>query len=355
MNMNINTKKIVFASGDFPLFGGAATNIYALTKWLNSKEHFKAITVINYSLELSQDKLDPHNTGCVYHIPDWKRENIKNDIISLLQGDPDIIYIKKWIVGHYLKLLFPNSKFLYILSSVISSEYDWNKKDKTSLYTEEIIPKCIRDLTFTDKIIANSKISQSILLNFNENTDVNIAYTSFIINNGKKHSFLELNNNIDENWKNRQYDIGFASSCCNREIKNIKLFIDIITKPQFIEKKKIIVGKNSEQYRNIKNCTCFDILHHDDLMKQIKNTKLIIISSHYESLSNFMIEAINSGCNVLISNTIGGNEFIVDECIANTDSEFLEKTRNLLEKQVNCLKNDFSYSEDKLMDDLLLK
>ena len=42
-------KKIIFASGDFPLFGGAATNVYALTKWLNTKENFKAITVINYS------------------------------------------------------------------------------------------------------------------------------------------------------------------------------------------------------------------------------------------------------------------------------------------------------------------
>jgi glycosyltransferase involved in cell wall biosynthesis len=345
-------KKVIFASGDFPLFGGAATNVYALTKWLNSKEDFKAITVVNYSLELSIDKLDPHGTGSVYHIQDWKQENIKNDIIKYLDGEPDAIYIKKWIVGHYLKLLFPNSKFFYILSSVISSEYDWKNKDKTSLYTEEIIPKCIRDLTFTDKIIANSKISQSILLTFNKDTDVNIAYTSFIINNGKKHSFLELNNNIDENWKNRKYDIGFASSCCNRDIKNIKLFIDTITNQRFNDKQKLIVGKNSEQYNSIENCTCFDILHHDDLMEQIKNTKLIIISSHYESLSNFMIEAINSGCNILISNTIGGNEFIVDECIANIDSEFLEKTSNLLEKQVNCLKNDFSYGEDELMNDL---
>ena len=348
-------KKIIFASGDFPLFGGAATNVYALTKWLNSKEDFKAITVVNYSLELSIDKLDPHGTGYVYHIQDWKQENIKNDIIKYLDGEPDAIYIKKWIVGHYLKLLFPNSKFFYILSSVISSEYDWKNKDKTSLYIEEIIPKCIRDLTFTDKIIANSKISQSILLTFNKDTDVNIAYTSFIINNGKKHSFLELNNNIDENWKNRKYDIGFASSCCNRDIKNIKLFIDTITNQRFNDKQKLIVGKNSEQYNSIENCTCFDILHHDDLMEQIKNTKLIIISSHYESLSNFMIEAINSGCNILISNTIGGNEFIVDECIANIDSEFLEKTSNLLEKQVNCLKNDFSYGEDELMNDLFLK
>lgn len=351
----MNTKKIIFASGDFPLFGGAATNVYALTKWLNSKEDFKAITVINYSLELSIDKLDPHGTESVYHIQDWKQDNIKNDIITLLQGEPDIIYIKKWIVGYYLKLLFPKSKIFYILSSVISSEYDWNNKDKTSLYTEEIIPKSIRDLTFTDKIIANSKISQSILFNFNKNTDVGIAYTSFIINNGKKHSFLELNNNIDENWKNRKYDIGFASSCCNRDIKNIKLFIDIITNQQFNDKQKLIVGKNSEQYNSVENCTCFDILHHDNLMEQIKNTKLIIITSHYESLSNFMVEAINSGCNILISNTIGGNEFIVDECIANTDSDFLEKTSILLEKQVNCLKNDFRYSEDKLMDDLFLK
>ena len=45
--------KIIFASGDYPMFGGAATNIYALTKCLNSKKNFKAICVINYTQELT--------------------------------------------------------------------------------------------------------------------------------------------------------------------------------------------------------------------------------------------------------------------------------------------------------------
>ena len=349
-----NIKNIVFASGDYPLFGGAATNAYALTKWINSKLEYNAITIINNSLELSQDKIDPHNTGLVYHVKDWNEKNIKNEIIKLLPGNPDIIYVKKYNVGINLKKLFPDSKVFFLLSSVVWSEYNWEKTDKEALYSKEIIPESLQQTTFTDKIIVNSELSKSILLNFNKNADVTLAYTSFIINNGKNYSFLKLSNKLDQNWDNRKYDIGFAASCCNRVTKNIRLFIDIIKNEEFNDKQKLIIGRNSEQYKNIKNCNCFDIMKHDNLMDMIKNTKLIIIPSHYESLSNFMIEAINYGCNILISDQIGGYEFIIDQCIARNNSEYLEKTKLLLEKQVDCLKSSFNYSEDNLTKDLFL-
>jgi glycosyltransferase involved in cell wall biosynthesis len=347
-------KKILFGSGDFPYFGGAATNIYALTKWLNSKEDFKAICVINYTQELTSVQLDPDNTDAIYHIKDWKNKNIKNDILNLLGGEPDIIYIKKYIVGHYLKILFPETQFIYILSSVISSEYDWHNKDKTTLYTEGIIPKCIRDLTFTDKIIANSEISKKILFNFNNNVDISVAYTSFIVNHKNDFSFLKIDDNTDSDWQTRKYDFAFASSCCNREIKNIKLFIDIINNNEFSNKNKIIIGKNSHKYTNIDNCTCLDILNHDTLMQKLKDVKLVIISSYYESLSNFMIEALNSGCNILISDTIGGSEFIIDECVCQTKLEFIEKANILLQNQVRCIKPGFNYTEEMLFSDLML-
>jgi glycosyltransferase involved in cell wall biosynthesis len=88
-------------------------------------------------------------------------------------------------------------------------------------------------------------------------------------------------------------------------------------------------------------------------MNKLKETKLVIITSYYESLSNFMIESLNMGCNILISDTIGGSEFINNLCIANSDDDFILKTEKLLNEKVNCVKN-FEYSEKKLFEDLQL-
>lgn len=44
-----------------------------------------------------------------------------------------------------------------------------------------------------------------------------------------------------------------------------------------------------------------------------------------------MIESIMCGCNILISDTIGGREFINNNCVANNLEEFINKT-NILKK-----------------------
>ena len=50
-----------------------------------------------------------------------------------------------------------------------------------------------------------------------------------------------------------------------------------------------------------------------------------------------MIESLNMGCNILISDTIGGAEFINNLCIANSDDDFILKTEKLLNEKVNCV------------------
>ena len=68
---------------------------------------------------------------------------------------------------------------------------------------------------------------------------------------------LDFKNKNNDNWNNRLYDIGFIASCCNRRIKNIKLFKKIVDYPQFNNDIKIIIGKKSIKYSNIKKSICF--------------------------------------------------------------------------------------------------
>lgn len=348
-------KKIIFCSGDYPYFGGAATNIYALVKWINDIKIAKALCIYYFQKDLHISQLDSDVTGSVYHIKDFNDTKIRNNITNFLKGEPDIIYAKKIVLGSYLKKIFPNSKIIYILSSVISSELNWENIKNTRLISNDMIPKSIQRITYTDKIIVNSDVSKNIILNYNKNTDINIAYTSFIINNNKHYLYTNLSNVIDTtNWQYREYDIGFATSCCNRKVKNINLFLDIISDNRLKDKKKVIIGKNSKKYSNVNNCICYELLDHNTLLEKLKNIKLIIITSYYESLSNFMIEAINSGCNILINNGIGGTEFVVNDCIANTKNDFVQKTIKLLKCKINCIKSTFKYTSSDLIKNLKL-
>lgn len=347
-------EKIIFASGDYPYFGGAATNVYALVKYFKLN-NYNVIGLILNTLDLKKEIYDPENTGCIYHIKNFDNKNkIKEDIIEMLNGTPDNIYIKKTVIGLNLKTIFPVSKIYYILSSVIDSDKLENIKKNEVFKNTELIPDVIKKLTLSEKIIVNSHLSKKILLNYNNKANIDIAYTSFLINSNKHYDFLNLKNNQNNNWNNRLYDIGFIASCCNREVKNINLFKQIVNDPQFNNEIKLIIGKNSSDHSHIKNSICFDLLNHDEILEKLKNTKLIIISSIYESLSNLMIESIMCGCNILISDTIGGREFINNNCVANNLEEFINKTNILKTNKINCIKDNFNYTISDLVKGLYL-
>jgi glycosyltransferase involved in cell wall biosynthesis len=272
----------------------------------------------------------------------------------MLNGLPDNIYIKKTVIGLNLKIIFPESKIYYILSSVIDSDKLENIKENEVFKNTELIPDVIKKLTLSEKIIVNSNLSKNILLNYNNKANIDIAYTSFLINSNKYCDFLDLKNKQNNDWDNRIYDIGFIASCCNRNVKNIKLFKEIVNNEIFNSDVKLIIGKNSSNHSDIKNSICFDLLKHNEVLEKLKKTKLIIISSIYESLSNLMIESIMCGCNILISDTIGGREFINDDCVANNLNDFIHKANILKKNKINCIKDNFNYTINDLVKGLYL-
>ena len=347
-------KKILFASGDYPFNGGSATNIYMLSLWLNRCTQYDSYCIFNYIHYLDKIQLDPYNCKNVYQIQNWNNKLIKTELIKFLNGVPDIIYVKKTIVGHKLEVLFPNSTIYYLLSSVLDSENNWYKYDNINtnyLYNKELIPLSIKVLTENNKkIIVNSNLAKQILLNYNTNVNISIAYTSFVNNN------FNFNNNFisDNYWNNRPFDICFISSSCDRSTKNIKLFIDIIKNPQFKDNKKCIIGDNSRQFSYIDNCTCVNRISGCEIIDYLKKTKLVIIPSKYDSMPNVMFEALQSQCNVLISSNVGGTEILVDSCIASSLDEFIQKTSTLIKNKIECINNSFKYSETQLLTDLKL-
>lgn len=350
----MENKRLIFASGDYPFFGGAATNVYALVKYFKLN-NYNVIGLILNTLDLKKEIYDPENIGCMYHIQNFdNKSKIKEDIIKKLNGPPDNIYIKKTVIGLNLKIIFPESKIYYILSSVIDSDKLENIKENEVFKNTELIPDVIKKLTLSEKIIVNSNLSKNILLNYNNKANIDIAYTSFLINSNKYFDFLDLKNKQNNDWNNRLYDIGFIASCCNRNVKNIKLFKEIVNNEIFNSDVKLIIGKNSSNHSDIKNSICFDLLKHNEVLEKLKKTKLIIISSIYESLSNLMIESIMCGCNILISDTIGGREFINDDCVANNREEFINKANILKKNKINCIKDNFNYTISDLVKGLYL-
>ena len=79
----------------------------------------------------------------------------------------------------------------------------------------------------TDFIYDSCKMS--LLSSINDKLNINIAHTSFIINQNQNFNFLNLNKIECDvtNWQNRKYDFGFVASDCSRKVKNIELFLKI--------------------------------------------------------------------------------------------------------------------------------
>ena len=293
----MKNKKIIFASGDYPFFGGAATNVYALVKYFKLN-NYNVIGLILNTLDLKKEIYDPENIGCMYHIQNFdNKSKIKEDIIKMLNGPPDNIYIKKTVIGLNLQTIFQESKIYYILSSVIDSDkLETIKKDDILSNINELIPDTIKKLTLTEKIIVNSRLSKKILLSYNKQANIDIAYTSFLINSNKHCDFLNLKNKQNNNWNNRLYDIGFIASCCNRKVKNIKLFKKIVNNKMFNSDLKIIIGKNSSNHSDIKKSICFfeivkegvnDVLCHLQLINILFSLNIILV--------RFLLNLILSG------------------------------------------------------------
>lgn len=281
INENINIfnsllssyKNILFISGDYPGYGGAATNCSKL------QEYYKNIGFNTFAFYYNFDKKSAKYEKTNDYVIDDLTE------INNINFKPDLIILKSFI-NYNLKKKF-NCPIFYLVGGIYDNNLDdyyfnLNTFNENEKYINNRVIKQIYDSDYT---FVNSYHTQEILKKY-YNLDTYLFYSSFISFHNKKPL-------IDNNFDNRKYSYGLIVSNFNRKIKNIQKSIEFLKEKNNV----ILIGKNSKLYEKY-GFTCIELIDNINMKEYYLNIKYIVQDSFYESCSNVKIEALMNGCKI---------------------------------------------------------
>ena len=330
--------KIIVASTQYPFYGGAATNAYALIKFFRSYGYRTA----GLFIEDARNPVNPDNLEGIFSIPTYDApvNRLAEYVYRYLGGTPNVMLGKNYQAPITLKRMFPNEASGYLVAGCpqmaelakqgISLQRSL-KENKSLINAEE--NQCIK---ITNVIIPNNPIGHKILM-LNYNNDKRICSpvdTSFAMNNY----------NIEKKpFKDRKYDISFVCSRFDREVKNSELAIKLMNDTLFRKSKKIVIGKMANAFNGTENLTIEGFINDSNRILSILNdTKVLICTSYYDASPNVVKEAIICGCNVLMSKNCGWYEKYPKEFVCEDVYE-IEEWKDKLNYLIN---NDVEFSYD---------
>ena len=267
-------KNILFICGDYPGYGGAATNCNKLQQYYKSKGHQVYGFYYNYERGLNA-KYEQNED---YIIDDL-------DKINKVIFKPDLIILKSPCHLNFKKIF--NCPVYYLIGGIYTNSldkyyYDIKDKKEQDKYINICVINSIKKSTMA---FTNSSHTKEILKRY-YNLNTKIFYSSFV-------PFQNETPIIDKNFNNRKYDYGLIVSNFDRKIKNVDESID------FLKDKKnvILIGKNSNKYKDF-GFECIDLVEPIEMKYYYKQIKYIVQDSFYESCSNVKIEGLFNGCKI---------------------------------------------------------
>lgn len=357
-----------------PYNGGSATNAYKLISYL--RKHNINTCGVSFTCMAYHDKdktMDPDNIGgmfkCRYNkqkvVYSQKEINkVRNNVYNYLKAYPDIILAWNYLIPIMSKSLFKYSQVFYIAcgspiftigaSSPVANKISVEKfiKDKTKYdYTDSIYYDLEKQsMSAADYIVPVSNIVTKILKSAYEKTNKLLTHVDF--------SHVLFNDSNDENKNNSQiFDLVVISSNWDRIVKNKDLAVKIYK--EFPLQKKIIIGKNNDDFKDIRNTFVYDNLDNKVVNSILNQSKLLLVTSFFESCSLVSREALHNGCNILISKNVGFSEDIDDKFVCDDVydiNEWKTKINNILKnnyelpkfKQNNIIKYFSSFVQPKI-------
>ena len=102
-------QRILITSTQYPYYGGAATNAYALIK------HFRklGVKVCGIFFEEKSVNADPDSIGGVFLVSKKDIQSCKKKINQYLEGEPDVVLCKNYVAPVLSRKIYPNSKIFY--------------------------------------------------------------------------------------------------------------------------------------------------------------------------------------------------------------------------------------------------
>jgi glycosyltransferase involved in cell wall biosynthesis len=105
-------------------------------------------------------------------------------------------------------------------------------------------------------------------------------------------------------WEDSERNIDYLCvvSDVKRQIKNVKLFYELRKK---LPGNFCLISGEKVDKKNIGDIEYVEEIPHDKLEKYYQRSKILISPSFFDSMSNTVLEAINCGCYVIISENQG--------------------------------------------------
>jgi glycosyltransferase involved in cell wall biosynthesis len=110
----------------------------------------------------------------------------------------------------------------------------------------------------------------------------------------------------------------------NRQIKNVRLFYELRKRLQG----KFCLISSEKVEKKVANIEYIEGLNYDKLEKYYQRSKILVSPSFFDSMSNTVLEGINCGCFVLVSENQGvyvtSDHIILDYAIETWEKRCLE-------------------------------
>jgi glycosyltransferase involved in cell wall biosynthesis len=324
---------IVVSSTQYTGYGGAATNAYNIVKYLRK---------LNYNVV----GLFFHNKKKVNYNPDklkgiflYKEKTdiniIKNAVNKYLKCEPSICLAKNYMAPILCEKIFKKCTIIYLVSG-ISYFLDRDNLSAQDLLQKDycIDPKYInkkelRCIKQCHLIICNSLLTRNI---FKKIYGDKKLYKNYI---DTSQEVIEPVTNVHVNLKpnhNKIYDIIICCSNLNRKQKNIQLILNLFNKSEFNKYKKIVIGDNYDKFNNIENTECKGLLTNTQCIEYMKQSKILLLTSFFDSNPNTVREALSVNCVPIISENIGGYDKYPPDlvCKSLNIDEWDNKIQNIL-------------------------
>jgi len=334
---------IVVSSTQYPGYGGAATNAYEIIKYLRHNGYNVAGAFFHTTLDVCYD---PENIGGIFMYSSSKYDvnQIKSDVKSYLKSDPNYCLGKNYKAPYICKLIF-NCYTVYLVSGInhFRAYYPTTSAMEMlddSFHIGKIVDEEVKMNRICDSIVVNSALTHKIFAKI---------YPEFV---NKLKPPLDTTFCIyrSPTIYEKEYDIILICSNFERESKNYKYLLDILSTEHFEKYNKIIIGENSKLFETVKNSRCLPLQPHKTAIMYMAKSKLMLHPALYESNSNTIREAYYHKCLPIITRNVGYNELFPECLICDnfTTIEWSNKINYVLKnyEQIKDINIDFNTTLD---------
>lgn len=369
--------KIFIASTQYPGYGGAATNTYAIYNHLNISSCGTANKLCcGFFLAHKGIDIDPLNIHNVLSIDPCDKHKAVPIVERMLDGSPDLIICKNNLAPVYCRDMWPDVKIIFLACGLdYMDSYGTVTAQEIITGKKSISPskRDIKAITSSNITVFNSKMLMNVYKRLyakysNKFYKHIIDTTELIIEMVNCYSKIRRvkppkKSKLDEILESN-YDILITTSIMTRVEKNNKFLVDLLMNDNntiFHDKTKIlIIGDNNALFSNVPNATVIDRIEHYQLQQVMKNCKVLLYPSLFDANPNTIREAVYHGCVPIVSNNIGGTSTFPDELVCTTydQSEWVEKINGQLSSsKVDCKRIQFDKDNcvpiEQLINDML--